>query len=86
MAGVAVRYPIYEPRLDALINLEGRINQCRTQQQGLDALAYESEALLAMTAYVAHQSQGLPINVSIDGLARPFFNQGRDYFTRGVVR
>lgn len=80
MSGVAVRYPVYEPRLGTLINLEGRINQCRTQRQGLDALAYESEQLLALTAYVAHQSKGLPINVSIDGAAQPFFERGRAYF------
>jgi sulfur-oxidizing protein SoxA len=80
LRGVAVRYPQYDAAIDGLVNLEGRINQCRTRRQKRPALAYESDDLLALTALVAHQSRGMPFDVDIDGPARPFFEAGREYF------
>jgi len=76
MRGVAARYP----RVDAgakLLNLEGRINACRADHQGAEPFRYESEEMLAITAYVARQSRGLPMSVSIDGAARAHFDAGR---------
>ncbi|MEE4277632.1 MAG: sulfur oxidation c-type cytochrome SoxA [Halieaceae bacterium] len=80
LRGAAVRYPQYDAGVGRLLNLEGRINQCRTERQGLEALAYESDALLSLTALVSHQSRGLPIDVSIDGAAQAYFEEGRRYF------
>ncbi len=84
LVGAAVRYPRIEAAADVrgLVNLEGRINQCRERQQGLAPWPYESEALLAITAYVASLSRGLPYDVRIDGPAEPYFRRGRDYFFR----
>jgi L-cysteine S-thiosulfotransferase len=76
MRGVAARYP----RVDAggkLFNIEGRINACRVDHQGAEPLRYESEELLALTAYVARQSLALPIAVSLDGPARAHFDAGQ---------
>ena len=75
MRGVAARHP----RVDAsgkLLNLEGRINACRADRQGAEPFRYESEAMLAIAAYVARQSQGLPVAVSIAGPARSHFDAG----------
>jgi sulfur-oxidizing protein SoxA len=75
MRGVAARYP----KVDAggkLVNLEGRINACRVNHQGADPFKYESEELLAITAYVARQSKGMPIAASIAGPARAHFDAG----------
>lgn len=63
MKGVAARYPAFDARLGATVNLEGRINICRVEQQGVAALAYESKELLGLTAFVAAQSKGLPIGI-----------------------
>jgi sulfur-oxidizing protein SoxA len=41
---------------------------------------YGSEELLAMTAFLRLQSRGLPVNVRIDGLAKPDFNTGRQLY------
>ncbi len=83
MKGVAARYPAFDPKAGRLLNLEGRINQCRTERQGAPALADESDGLLSLTSYVAHQSRGLPLAVSIDGPARPHYEAGRRlYATR----
>ncbi len=57
MAGVAARYPRVTQSGVAL-NLEAQINQCRTRHQKSPAWAYESEALLAMTAWLAKASRG----------------------------
>ena len=83
MKGVAARYPQFDAKAGRLLNLEGQINQCRTERQGAEPLRYESDELLALTAYVAHQSRGMPIAVSIDGPARAHFEAGeRLYRTR----
>ena len=80
LKGVAARYPNLDEKSGALLNLEGRINQCRTEHQGLAPLAYESDDLLSLTAYVAEQSQGLPLDISIDARTQPYIAQGRAYF------
>lgn len=75
MRGVAARYPKVDTG-GKLLDLEGRINACRVDHQGAEPLKYESEDLLAITAYVARQSRGMPLNVSIDGPARAHFDAG----------
>ena len=61
MRGVAARYPAFTRRPARPIDLEQRINVCRTEHQGARLLPYESQEMLALTAFVAHQSRGLPI-------------------------
>ena len=61
MAGVAARYPAFDARRGAAVNLEGRIDACRTEQQQAPALGHESQDMLALTAYIGRQSRGLPI-------------------------
>lgn len=80
MRGVALRYPALDQDTGVLINLEGRINRCRTEQQQLPAFEWESEALLALTTLVANRSQGLTLNRSISAELQPFFDAGRNYF------
>ena len=82
MKGVAARYPAFDPALGRPVNLEQRINACRLGRQKAPALAYESKDLLALTAYVARQSRGLPINITIDARTRPFLEAGREAFFR----
>lgn len=83
MKGVAARYPRFDTGAARLVNLEGRINLCREKHQQVAALGDESDELLALTAYVAHQSRGMPIAVTIDALTREAFERGsRLYHTR----
>ncbi|MEP6702307.1 MAG: sulfur oxidation c-type cytochrome SoxA [Betaproteobacteria bacterium] len=83
MRGVAAGYPVYDAGEQNIVNIEGRINQCRTKRQHADALRYESDPLLSLTAYVAHESRGMPVTASIAGPARPHFDAGRaNYVTR----
>ena len=83
MKGVAARYPSIDAKTGRLMTLEQRILNCRTEGQQVSPPAYESEALLSLATYVAHQSRGMPIAVSIDGPARAHFESGRKlFFTR----
>lgn len=80
LAGAATRYPQFDISSNKLINLEQRINRCRTQYQQQPAWPYESQPLLSITAFVAHLSKGMPFHAAIDGKAQPFFEQGKQYY------
>jgi len=82
MRGVAARYPAFDPGAGTLLNLEGRVNRCRTERQKAPALEYESDALLALTAFVARQSLGLTMNVRVDGPAAPYYREGKAFYHR----
>lgn len=78
MRGVATQYPkIVKGKLQTL---EGQINQCRSATQGAPALAYESKELLALTAYVAIQSKGMPIVVKESPANKLDLDKGRQSF------
>ena len=80
LAGAAAHYPQIDAESGDLINLEGRINLCRTRNQDEAALEYESDDLLSLTAYVAYLSRGTPIFVDIEGAAADWYARGHDYF------
>jgi sulfur-oxidizing protein SoxA len=82
MKGVAARHPAFDVVLGRPIDLEQRINVCRVERQQAPALAWESRDLLALTAYVARQSRGLPIESAIDARTQPFLDAGRVTFHR----
>ena len=80
MRGVAARYPAFDASAGAVVNLEARIESCRTRRLQAPALPPESEDLLALTAWVAYQSRELPIAVSVDGPAQAAFERGRAFY------
>ncbi len=80
LAGVAARHPAVDRQSASLLNLEGRINLCRTRHQEAPPLAYETEPLLALTALVALQSRGRPVAVDPSGPAASYLDLGRQLF------
>jgi len=82
MKGIAAHYPKFDATLGRPLDLEQRINFCRTERQQSAALPFDSKDLLALTAYVAYQSQGEPIAVADDQKTRPFIDAGRQIFER----
>ena len=82
LAGVAARYPAFSGVSSRPIDLEQRINLCRTDNQKADAWAYESRELLSLSAYVARQSRDLPIAPPADPRLAPFPAAGADLFAR----
>lgn len=82
MKGVATRYPQIDAGTRRLVNVAGRINLCRERRQNAPALAQESEALLALSAYVTHQSRGMPLSVAINTHNAADFERGRSRYYR----
>ncbi len=82
MKGVAARHPSFDAARVRPVSLEQRINACRVERQQAPALASESRELLALSAFVARQSRGLPIDVAIDARTQPFLDAGRAFWER----
>ena len=82
MRGVAARYPALDKALGRPVDLEQRINLCRARNQQATPLPYESHDLLALTAFVAKQSHGMPIQSGADPQLEPSVAKGRDLFMR----
>jgi sulfur-oxidizing protein SoxA len=82
MKGAAARYPAFDPAANRPVNLDQRINQCRTQRQEAMPLAYESKELLALSAFVGMQSRGQPIAPPDDPRLTPFRETGRATYIR----
>jgi sulfur-oxidizing protein SoxA len=80
MRGVAAHYPDFDAAEARPVTLAQRINLCRTRHQQASPFAYESRELLALEAFIAQQSRGLPIKPNPDKNLEPFVSQGRDLF------
>lgn len=80
MKGVAAHYPAFNATLNRPVDLEQRINLCRTEHQHASPFANESHELLAITAFVARQSRGEPITSGDDPALAPFVASGHALF------
>jgi sulfur-oxidizing protein SoxA len=80
MKGVAARYPAIPSGADKPVDLEGRINLCRTGQQKAAPFDAESEELLDLAAYVARQSRGMSIAPADDPRLASFRAHGEQLF------
>jgi len=80
MKGVAARHPALDGKRGQPVDLEGRINICRVEQQKAPAFTLESRDILALSAFIARQSRGMPIE-SGDERLQPFIDKGRALFT-----
>ena len=82
MKGVAARFPAFNEAANRPIDLEQRINICRTDQQNATPLLFEGNEMLALAGFVGRQSRGMPIAVSDDERTKPFIQAGRAMFER----
>jgi len=82
MKGVAAHYPAFNAARGRPVDLEQRINICRTEQQQSTPLPFESKELLALAAYVGRQSRGMPIEIADDERTKRFLQAGRELFTQ----
>jgi sulfur-oxidizing protein SoxA len=79
MQGVAARYPAWDAATAAPIDLAGRIQACQSRIGRADAR--ESQGLLALEAFVALQSRGVPIAPPEDARLAPAAARGEALFT-----
>ncbi|MGR3572557.1 sulfur oxidation c-type cytochrome SoxA [Brevirhabdus sp.] len=74
------------PRVNAdgkLETLTEVVNRMRTDYMGAEPWKWSGTEMSAMTALIGLQSRGMPVNVSIDGPAKPFWEKGKElYYTR----
>lgn len=77
MKGVAARYPAFDAGSGVPVNLQQRINLCRSGQQKAPPWKLESEDLLSLESYIALQSRGLPQASPADARLAPFAERGR---------
>ena len=82
MRGVAARYPAIDALTKRPVSLSQRINLCRQNRQQALPLAFESQDLLSLDAYVAHQSRGLPVAPPDDPRLAPFVAHGEQLFAQ----
>ncbi|MGZ3411260.1 MAG: sulfur oxidation c-type cytochrome SoxA [Xanthobacteraceae bacterium] len=61
MKGVVARYPAFDENLGKAVDLEARVNLCQRNHQQAEPFAIESKDMLAITAFVARQSRGMPV-------------------------
>jgi sulfur-oxidizing protein SoxA len=84
MRGVAARYPAFDAASGRPLDLAGKIDLCRRDRQAAEPFARESDDLLALTAYVAHQSRGMPVAPSADTRLQRFRAEGKRLFERRI--
>jgi sulfur-oxidizing protein SoxA len=84
MRGVAARYPAYDAKARRVLNLQQRIEACRTGRQGAAPFGLESEDLLALEAYVAMQSRGMPQAPPRDAGTRAAAARGKALYVQRI--
>lgn len=84
MRGVAARHPGWDPVQGRPVNLAQRINLCRERRQNAPALAFESQDLLALESFVAHQSRGLPISPATEPQLAAYRDRGQAFWGQRI--
>lgn len=82
MKGVAARHPAWSETSGRPVDLEGRIEECRTARQKEPPLPPDDPRRLALAAHLGFQSRGLPITPPEDPRLAPARERGRQLFTR----
>ena len=67
LVGLAGVFPEYESRTGAVVSLEERINQCFVRSMNGRKLPSSSAEMVALLAYTAWLSQGVPTGVAVVG-------------------
>ncbi|MBL8587582.1 MAG: sulfur oxidation c-type cytochrome SoxA [Methylobacteriaceae bacterium] len=81
LKGVAARYPAFDERSGAPVDLAGRVEICRREHQQAPAWPRESRPMLAMTAYLGLISRGAAMAPPDDPRLATARERGRALFT-----
>ncbi|MFK7859979.1 MAG: sulfur oxidation c-type cytochrome SoxA [Granulosicoccus sp.] len=81
MKGVGASYPKWDPVNGKPINIEQRINMCRTENMGAEAYPFDKGGQKPMTAYIKNQSLGMPLEVDLaEGEMQKWWERGKDVY------
>ncbi|MGC9369572.1 MAG: sulfur oxidation c-type cytochrome SoxA [Paracoccaceae bacterium] len=83
MAGLRATMPKWNEKAGEVWTTEMYINDCRENRMGAEKWGWTSTPMRNMTALIAVQSRGMPVNVSYDGPERETWEKGKEiYYTR----
>ncbi|MFB9263819.1 sulfur oxidation c-type cytochrome SoxA [Bradyrhizobium erythrophlei] len=83
MKGVGAAMPKWDDKLKKPVNLEQRINICRSEHMKAAPWAFKSQEMTDMTTFVRFQSRGMKVAPKTDGPMSPWFERGKQlYYTR----
>lgn len=84
MKGIGASFPKWDADSKKPINVELQINKCRTEQMGAEALAFNKGGQQELTAYIKHQSLGMPVGIDLtQGDMQSWWEKGKEvYYTR----
>lgn len=80
--GVRQGFPRFDSQMGEVITLARAINLCR-EEHGQKSLGYGSEQMLALTAFMAYESRGNPIDIKVpddDPRALAAYEQGKQFY------
>ena len=80
LRGVSLNYPKVDNETNKLVNLEQRINICRTKYLRQKKLEAENDELLSLSTFISYQSRGMKLNIKINNLNKKFFDFGKSLF------
>ena len=83
MKGVGAAYPKWDADAGKPINIELRINKCRVENMGAEAYKFDKGGQKPLTAYIKHQSLGMPVAVDLStGDMQKWWEQGKETYYR----
>lgn len=83
MTGLRAVTPRVDEKTGKLMTVENYIDACVTERMGLEAWGWTGDKMKDMMALISMQSRGMPVNVTVDGAAAPFWEKGKEiYYTR----
>ncbi|MBC8269570.1 MAG: sulfur oxidation c-type cytochrome SoxA [Rhodospirillaceae bacterium] len=80
MKGISTSYPKYSAEDGKMRTLQHQINYERTERMKAKAWKWEGDEMLGMASFIKNQSKGMPLNVSIEGEAAPFYEAGKAFY------
>ena len=84
LRGVATRYPAWDAQAGKAVTLSARIQLCQVRHVKAAPWAPESDGLLALEAYVAHQSRGQALQPTRDPRLRAALALGAQLYSQRV--
>jgi len=84
MRGAATKFPRFSQSAGKVNTLSDQVNQCRTGALKASSLKPESADLLALEAYIALQSRGMPVTPATDKETKQAAERGQKLFTTRI--
>jgi len=84
MKAVGATYPKWDEATSKPMNVELKINHCRTENMGAEAYEFDKAGQKPLTAYIKHQALGTPLQSSLDeGEMQQWWERGEElYYAR----